>query len=541
MKKSAELQENLIRRIGLITFVFLMVLLMIGLRLYIDVDNYQLAMVTSGILGENNYCRYISWLLCVGIAGLNQLSQQVDWFSFICRALTIVSIFSLGAVVNKAKGKWSWIVGYIVIFSVAFPYIMSQNYTLVTAFVIGTGIILLMLSLWGYVNGPIWNVSGTVLIFAALLLRMNGAILFFSFMILEILQYCYRNFGKAKIVNLMKKIVPVLLCFIIIVASDMLVQSSEKYSASMRYDLARISILDFPVKPYSDISDQVPQLSENDYNMILGWNLLDTELINSELMEQIAENGARKIPLQQAFETIKQQFLAVGGLSALTSVLMLWAFLNAQWDGKLKILCSIGGAGIIAMYFAIKGRFIDRVAIPLLLCLIVMATLTILLSKGHEMRSSFFVGVLCVLFIIRLTDLPIDTWDIQLAINAKQGVETGTMEETNQDVFFQPTWMYYSAEGRMIQGKLPTKEFLKHNMSMGDWSYGQVYFYEHLLEMGIENPMRDLIERPDTYVVDQNVDQILTYLREHYDQNVQAITVGEKNGLPVWKFESVVQ
>ncbi len=39
----------------------------------------------------------------------------------------------------------------------------------------------------------------------------------------------------------MKKIVPVLLCFIIIVASDMLVQSSEKYSASMRYDLARIS------------------------------------------------------------------------------------------------------------------------------------------------------------------------------------------------------------------------------------------------------------------------------------------------------------
>ena len=31
MKKSAELQENLIRRIGLITFVFLMVLLMIGL------------------------------------------------------------------------------------------------------------------------------------------------------------------------------------------------------------------------------------------------------------------------------------------------------------------------------------------------------------------------------------------------------------------------------------------------------------------------------------------------------------------------------
>lgn len=162
MKKSAELQENLIRRIGLITFVFLMVLLMIGLRLYIDVDNYQLAMVTSGILGENNYCRYISWLLCVGIAGLNQLSQQVDWFSFICRALTIVSIFSLGAVVNKAKGKWSWIVGYIVIFSVAFPYVMSQNYTLVTAFVIGTGIILLMLSLWGYVNGPIWNVSGTV-------------------------------------------------------------------------------------------------------------------------------------------------------------------------------------------------------------------------------------------------------------------------------------------------------------------------------------------------------------------------------------------
>ena len=269
---------------------------------------------------------------------------------------------------------------------------MSQNYTLVTAFVIGTGIILLMLSLWGYVNGPIWNVSGTVLIFAALLLRMNGAILFFPFMILEILQYCYRNFGKAKIVNLMKKIVPVLLCFIIIVASDMLVQSSEKYSASMRYDLARISILDFPVKPYSDISDQVPQLSENDYNMILGWNLLDTELINSELMEQIAENGARKIPLQQAFETIKQQFLAVGGLSALTSVLMLWAFLNAQWDGKLKILCSIGGAGIIAMYFAIKGRFIDRVAIPLLLCLIVMATLTILLSKGHEMRSSFLSG-----------------------------------------------------------------------------------------------------------------------------------------------------
>lgn len=81
-------------------FVAAVGILLVGLPLYIDTDNYQISTVTAGLLGDNNYCRYISWILCKVIDWLNPLFKSVDWFGLFCRGSAMASVAALTAAVS---------------------------------------------------------------------------------------------------------------------------------------------------------------------------------------------------------------------------------------------------------------------------------------------------------------------------------------------------------------------------------------------------------------------------------------------------------
>ena len=88
----------------------------------------------------------------------------------------------------------------------------------------------------------------------------------------------------------------------------------------------------------------------------------------------------------------------------------------------------------------------------------------------------------------------------------------------------------------MEMGKLPTKEFMLHNIPAGDWTYGQPYFNELLINIDAENPALALLERKHTYYVDDDCSFVLQYLREHYGIDIKAEQVGIINNVPVWQF-----
>ena len=89
----------------------------------------------------------------------------------------------------------------------------------------------------------------------------------------------------------------------------------------------------------------------------------------------------------------------------------------------------------------------------------------------------------------------------------------------------------------MAQGKLMSQDFMEHHVIEGEWNFNQVYYKNYMNRLGVPNLTQALIEREDTYYVAQNCSSMWTYLKEHYDETVQAVQVDELDGIPVWKFQ----
>ena len=59
-----------------------------------------------------------------------------------------------------------------------------------------------------------------------------------------------------------------------------------------------------------------------------------------------------------------------------------------------------------------------------------------------------------------------------------------------------------------------------------------------LAEYNIENPYRDLINKEHVYLVDHKIDLTLQYIREYYNENVEAEKLQDNGRWPVYRLVS---
>ena len=83
-------------------------------------------------------------------------------------------------------------------------------------------------------------------------------------------------------------------------------------------------------------------------------------------------------------------------------------------------------------------------------------------------------------------------------------------------------------------GKLPTRRILEHHIPLGDWTSGQPYWTEFLARIRHPNPLRDLVEKDNVYIMSDS-DYILSFLREHYGEDIVLTEAGEVNGKTAYK------
>ena len=124
------------------------------------------------------------------------------------------------------------------------------------------------------------------------------------------------------------------------------------------------------------------------------------------------------------------------------------------------------------------------------------------------------------------------------ALNARTGADESAYEQTlrEDDLYIWPSW--HSAVPKVFgkQGKLPTLRVLEHNIPLGDWSSGQPYYTEFLSRIGHPNPIRDLAEKPNVYIMTDS-SFILRFLRRHYGEDIELVPAGEVNGTTAYRVE----
>ena len=62
---------------------------------------------------------------------------------------------------------------------------------------------------------------------------------------------------------------------------------------------------------------------------------------------------------------------------------------------------------------------------------------------------------------------------------------------------------------------------------LGGWPAGSKPYLATLKQYGLTNPYRDCIDNSKVYLIDNDINLTLNYIREYYDMEAQAIEAGK--------------
>ena len=574
--------------------------------LYLNADNVGVAIVVDGYYGKNNFCQYIHPLLCLLIRLLTPLLPTADFFTLLTHIVIILQIGSLFLIFTEeifSKHLRSWTVydiwkvltvGMAILLLTSGITIWNTNYTITTGAIVLFGIIICFVS-EREKRKLSWILIGAETLCFGCMLRMESALLFLPFVALDVFvlflssrikldnserdtpgewpvntRMCHANHaGQSQ-----SRLLPIAVIIILIFISRTAFFSREPYRTAARYNAARTTCVDFPMRSWNseieDISERT--FSKYDYVAATNWCFFDTDFFDSNMLERIATagrknkyelsvSGIRSVLNEMRF-TLFHSSLYMVILILLSIVLAIRNILCSEVLRKAETLLAILGAYIIIMYFTFRGRAPMKVWEPVIFATdfnLLMATLDrsptswnvpaydfvtrslpdkIIPSSARTTHTALnqivIVNHICsvIIFIILWFSTgqliangsyhdPQPVWLSRIPV--ENSIYDVTVSDTagEDSLFIWPNWSAHLPQEAIITGRLPSREIVRHNIAMGDWVYGQPYFTDFLKDIDAENPAAALLNRPNTYIMDGQSSIVSPYLQEHKEKLLQ--------------------
>ena len=586
-------EHKSVKWIGIVFSVVFAVFCYIGFiffnPLYNSSDSIGVAIVVDGYYGANNYCQYIHPLLCLMIRFLTPLLPTGDVFTLLIHIViefqigTLFLLFTEDILKNSIKNWTVYDIGRILavgmsilLFTLGIK-IWNSNYTITTGAITFFGLVICFIS-EKEKRAISWVIIGVATLCFGCMLRMESALLFLPFVILEMIVHCSVSLASSfnvkrnqkalgliaqepqvsNVLSIRCRLFPVAVLVFLLFITRIAFYMIEPYRTAARYNEARTICVDFPMSSWdSDLEREADgAFTANDYAAATEWCFIDTDFLDADMMDRIASTGRKnkydinlfglKVMLNEMRYTLFHSSLYMVILLFLSILLAIRNVICCNiWRWGETILALLGSFVIIT-YFTIRGRAPMRVWEPVIFATdfnLLMAFLdkqTIIWNlPGEQLSQSTLIGrstpkihmivdhIFCLLMFIIL-------WfstgqlvayasyhDPQPVWLSRIPAENSTYESTVSDfaedaLFIWPNWHAHIPEEVEKTGKLPSKEIIKHNIALGDWVYGQPYFTEFLKSIDAENPAAALLNRPNTFIMGGNGTAI-RYLQEHIE------------------------
>ncbi len=575
---------------------------MLSNPLYISTDNIGVAVVTNGFYGKNVFCQYLHPLLCLVIRLLHFLIPSADAFTLLVHfviALQIGMLFYLfaGDVFQKSIREWrlsgfvklSMTVMSILLFTAGIC-IWNSNYTITTGAIMLFGLLILFHALQEQKHKR-WIVAGTIFVAFGFMLRIESALLFIPFVLLELLALAFDAEMQSKLrfrfSNIFSKkqsmhrepiirnqenssrqklncLAPCFLIVCLLIISRMVFNAFEPYKTAAEYNSARTAVVDFPVKYWGPEVAEAGEgiFTQADYEAAVNWCFFDTDYFDTDKLEMIVQAGSKnqyELSVEGIAGTLSEMkhdlfhtSLYMLLLIILSLVLVIRNLLCCTTLRKAETLLAFLGVFIIIAYFTFRGRAPMRVWEPAVFA----GDFAFICAAFNEPASDSSSAVYFRAFVNRITVaiMFIVLWfnTGQLLAYAQyhqlQSVLLSCTEDKknpfepenicgsysllkgkeNNIILICPNWHAHIPKYTKNTGKLPSRSVMEHNIPLGDWVYGQPYFRDLLNEIGVDNPAEALVERPNTFLLEGNTKIVLYYLQEHFGSNIEFQKVAEK-------------
>ncbi|MCR5576940.1 MAG: hypothetical protein K6F56_08030 [Oscillospiraceae bacterium] len=322
--------------------------------------------------------------------------------------------------------------------------------------------------------------------------------------------------------------------------------SREPWADYARFDAVRVAYSDYGRPAYEEMPEayEALGLSEADVKLLEEGNYFDPEVFSGETMQAISEARDARFPARSWGECLGEfldrclpGFFINYGIYGLLLLLALWL---CGGKHEFRDFLALGFAALVFLvcylYLIRRGRYlVDRVDMGLFFA--AAAVCAYLLDRerlGRERLLSVLLALLALGTSFFLTRPAFRSADAEDFSGERAAVET----------LLADTEHVYLAKLDTVSDRIYTpfetagKGYWDRIVLLGGFDCNHPTILDNLRLYGVENPYRDCIGNERVYLIEDDVELTLRYLREHYDPTAEAEPVeplSTQTGLRIYR------
>ena len=381
--------------------------------------------------------------------------------------------------------------------------------------------------------------------------------------------FIYKNIKRNK--DLRKTVIAQLCLGIIfqsLVGYKFITDNQSKYIDQTKYNEYRTDLVDYPIYGYNDKQTEFENIgiSQSYFDIISKYFYgLDTENLSTEKIHQVQKIASKQwddIDIVDILVNWQTIFIELWAIVVINISLIAWLNRNKSREVRVLNMLQILGTFLIFIYFTLKGRFIQRVC----MCILIqqlgqLLSMQIQLETQRQAQDSvektewtskktitiitYTIAFSLAAFstnIIRF--VPVQWVSFQNPFTVMQYDYKDNPERFTDDVYNGQTklvWSQLAYSGNFhkyyaSKGIIPVN-LMRNNITTGNWIYGQNYYNEYLVENGWGNPVQTLLNDDNIYYVcySQDVDLIKNYYKQQLGIDTEFSLVGQQAGINQYK------
>ncbi len=325
----------------------------------------------------------------------------------------------------------------------------------------------------------------------------------------------------------------------------------EPYSTYYELDQARIALTDYGIPPYNAMKDTYDSLglSENAMELFCGGNFFDgvnfskdNILAITDARDSIFSHPGIGECLGIFLDNCLMGFFAHLPVFAVLAAGILWlAGGDHRFRGWLSVAAALGIFCAMYLYLIWRGRYlIDRVDMGLMLA--VSGVLAWTLKRERLAKEKMICSVVLALCVA------VFAWTYRSSLRWSEGgaEDTQSSRQAIEALTADEDHLYLAKLDTVSEVAYSPLEpyplgYLDRVVLLGGWYYGHPAIMDILAKNDITVPFRDIVNNDNVYIIEDDVDSTVSYIREYYDKNARAEKVGpisRKTGLEIYRIVS---
>ena len=512
---------------------------------------------------------------------LYQITGRLPWYTIVQYAVLVAAFSAVTYVfMNRLKGYWGLYLSFIFLWVFGYESYIHIQFTKTAGIAAASAVLLLFhvvtsekLCVWEAAAGILLGLTGFMYredqFFASSALMAGIGIYF-----VLTLKKCFpkkewKRFGLcAGTFGLL------ILSVFAADGTDSLMYRDPQWQEYQKFNNLRSELLDYGFPDYESNKALYQDLgiSREAYELYRTWNFNDPDKFTTEVMEKLAEQKPEKRLSGKVLHSFVKRFpgdmLQQKAFWIVLLLFVLWLIFGkkgyAAWIGIAGELLMLGG---LNFYLYFQGRYlVNRVDVGLWfsVCLTMAWILgdTVKerekikeLSNGKEAASSVLVIspekfsgrrglVLCTAALLISQSFWYDDWRITTREIPKARVSQRAVLET---IGTDKEHVYLAKSGTVSEivcyGPFdPMPENLLDNLYwFSGWECRTPGIVKEMQEHGITNPYKDMIGNKKVYLIDDNIQLTLDYIRQNYDQNAEAVFVKTLGNVDLYQIQGSIR